>query len=205
MAKIKICGLRTEADIDYVNEFKPDFIGFVFAKSKRQVTAEQAKVLRSKLSGDIIPVGVFVNEPVSNVAELINEGIIDIAQLHGDEDEAYVAELKGKLTKGQIIKAVRVKSREDIEKSRNIAADYILFDTYRADAYGGTGATFNWQLLKGYDRPFFLAGGINAENVSEAIKLTTPFAVDVSSAVETDGYKDREKIKGFIDSVRLCR
>lgn len=200
--KIKICGLRTADDVEYVNQCKPDYVGFVFADSRRRVTGEQAAELRAGLLENIVPVGVFVNAPADEVAEIVNRGIIDIAQLHGDEDAIYIKELRGKLKRGQIIKAVRVRDMADIEVSRSIDADYILFDTYKVGAYGGTGDVFDWKLLRGYSKPFFLAGGINEQNVMEAVRLTKPYAVDVSSAVETDGRKDGKKIREFIDIVR---
>lgn len=200
--KIKICGLKTENDISYVNQCKPDYVGFVFAKSKRQITQKKATQLRGLLHEDIIPVGVFVNKQAEEVAKLVNMGVIDIAQLHGDEDSNYIKLLRQKLKRGQIIKAVRVQDRADIEKAKAINADYILFDAYSPGQYGGTGEAFQWELLKDYGKPFFLAGGINAENVCQAIKMISPYAVDVSSSVETDGVKDVKKIMDFVKKVR---
>lgn len=203
MTKIKICGLKRYEDISYVNESRPDYVGFVFAKSRRQVTGEQALKLRERLTDGIVPVGVFVNENTDVVAGLVNDGIIDMAQLHGDESEEYINELKDKLKRGGIIKAVRVKDESDVISAGHSAADYILFDTYSKGEYGGTGMTFDWSVLKNFGRPYFLAGGINSENVEEAVKTMCPYAVDVSSAVETDGVKDRDKIADIIKKVRL--
>lgn len=202
MTKIKICGLRREEDITYVNECKPDYIGFVFADSKRKVAKEQARELKALLSPDIQAVGVFVNEDISKVAELLREGIIDVAQLHGDETNDYILKLRKQAEGFPIIKAVRVASKDDVEKCEEIPADYLLFDSFSVKAYGGTGNTFDWELVKGVKKPFFLAGGINYENMKEALEVSGAYAVDVSSAVETDGYKDKEKIRTLIEKMR---
>ena len=189
--KIKICGLFRDIDIDYVNEAMPDYIGFVFAKSRRQVSKEWAATMRSRLRSEITPVGVFVNESLANVAKLLNENIIDLAQLHGDENEPYIQELKS-LTYKPIIKAVRVLSQDDIEAAQHTTADFLLFD----NGPGGTGKSFNWSLVGKVKNPFFLAGGLKVDNIEQAIAKTTtrPYAVDLSSGVETDGIKDRAKI-----------
>lgn len=203
MAKIKICGLRRVEDILYVNEYLPDYVGFVFAESKRKVSAEYAAELRKLLNPSIIPVGVFVNENVQTVASLVNNGTIDMVQLHGDESEEYIKELRNRLEKPtKIVKAVRVLSKEQVKRYEEYEADYLLLDTFSKDTYGGTGKCFDWGLIEQVKKPFFLAGGINSENVTEAIKRVKPFAVDVSSAVEIDGYKDREKIRQIILKVR---
>ncbi len=203
MVKIKICGLRREEDISYVNECNPDYVGFVFAKSRRQVTKEQAEKLRSRLNPGIVPVGVFVNEDMETIAKLVMEGIIDIAQLHGDETEHDIEKLR-RLTnkKVQIIKAIRVADKADVEKSRDFSADYLLFDSFSQKEYGGTGKTFDWMLLNEVSVPYFLAGGISSINMEEAAESLKPYAFDVSSAVETDGCKDREKILSLMDKVR---
>lgn len=202
MARIKICGLRRGEDIAYVNECKPDFAGFVFAESRRKVAKEQAKELRRLLSPEIIPVGVFVNEEIETIAELVQEGIIDVVQLHGDETEEYIQQLRWRVGDAAIIKAVRVAAKEDVVECDKTSADYLLFDSRSLETYGGTGTTFDWKLIKDISKPFFLAGGINVENVEEAIKMLHPFAVDVSSAVETDGFKDREKISRIVKLVK---
>ena len=195
--KIKICGLFRDCDIDYVNEAKPDFIGFVFAKSRRQVSVEWVVAMRPKLRSEIMPVGVFVNEPLANVAKLLKDNTIEMAQLHGDENEHYIQELKS-LTNKPIIKAVRVLSHDDIETAQHTAADFLLLD----NGSGGTGESFDWSLVSKVKKPFFLAGGLKADNIEQAIVATNPYAVDLSSGVETDGLKDRAKILEIVRSMR---
>lgn len=197
MTKIKICGLRREQDIRYANELMPDYIGFVFLKGKkRYVTFEEAAHLRSLLDPAIPAVGVFVNEPVENVIRLLQSGTIQIAQLHGQEDEAYAEELR-RAGDHCIIRAFAVRSSEDIHRAFAFPADYPLLDNGK-----GTGETFDWSLFQEQEKPFFLAGGLSPENVKEAIECFHPYAVDVSSGVETDGFKDYEKMKAFMDAVR---
>lgn len=197
MTKIKICGLRREQDIRYANELMPDYIGFVFLKGKmRYVTFEEAAHLRSLLDPAIPAVGVFVNEPAENVIRLIQAGTIQIAQLHGQEDEAYAEELR-RAGDHCIIRAFAVRSSEDIHRAFAFPADYPLLDNGK-----GTGETFDWSLFEKQEKPFFLAGGLSPENVKEAVERFHPYAVDVSSGVETDGYKDYEKMKAFMDAVR---
>ena len=193
--KIKICGLFREEDIDYVNEAKPDFIGFVFAKSHRQVSIETAKKLKNKLSKEILSVGVFVNEDINNIVEICSANIIDFVQLHGDEDDKYISELR-KVCNKKIIKAVKVKTGEDIIRWRNCQADWLMFD-----AGMGEGKTFDWRVLKDFIRPYFLAGGISKNNLEQAMKLN-PYCIDVSSGVETNKVKDREKILNIVRRVR---
>ena len=201
--KLKICGLFRDCDIDYVNEARPDFIGFVFAKSRRQVSPEWAEAMLPRLRSEITPVGVFVNESVANVAKLLNDSIIEIAQLHGEENEKYIQELKS-LTNKPIIKAVRVLAREDIEAAQHTFADFLLLD----NGAGGTGESFDWSLVskvkkqKQQQKPFFLAGGLKAGNLEQAIAATNPYAVDLSSGVETDGMKDRGKILEIVRRMR---
>ena len=197
---IKMCGLRREADIDAVNRLRPEYIGFVFFPgSKRVVTPETAKALRAKLTPGIRAVGVFVDEKEETVAGLLEEGTIDIAQLHGHEDEAYIARLR-KLTGKPLIRAFRVRSAEDVRQAEESAADMILLD-----AGAGDGKTFDWSLLAGVRRPYFLAGGLNPENAGRAVRELKPYAVDVSSGIETDGYKDITKMRAFTDAVRMER
>lgn len=197
MTKIKICGLRREQDIRYANELMPDYIGFVFLKGKmRYVTFEDAARLRSLLDPAISAVGVFVNEPAENVIRLLQAGTIQIAQLHGQEDEAYAEELR-RAGDHCIIRAFAVRSSEDIHRAFAFPADYPLLDNGK-----GTGETFDWSLFQEQEKPFFLAGGLSPENVKEAIECFHPYAVDVSSGVETDGFKDYEKMKAFMDAVR---
>lgn len=197
MTKIKLCGLKRECDIEAVNKLNPDFIGFVFAeKSKRYVNPIEAAKLKEMLSKDIKAVGVFVNESPEAVAELLNKGTIDMAQLHGSEDEEYISRLRS-LTDKPLIKAIKVQSKADIEAADESSADYVLLDSG-----AGTGMTFNWQLIKGIKRPYFLAGGLTPENVAEAVKTLNPYAVDVSSGIETDGLKDEAKMADFVSIVR---
>ncbi len=214
-AKIKICGLSRRSDILAVNELKPEYIGFVFyEKSKRNVSEEQAADLRETLATDIIPVGVFVDPPMDMVLRLLRRGIISMAQLHGSESEEYIKELKTKLrepgqfqdgtkyhTDGSIIKAVLVRSPEDLKRATGTSADYLLLDQGL-----GSGETFDWDMVRDiltdFPKPFFLAGGLDAYNVKEAIDKLHPYAVDISSKVETEGVKDKSKIKAFIDAVR---
>ena len=204
MTKIKICGLTRTEDIEMVNEFLPDYIGFVFAKSRRQVSAEQAKELKNKLRPAIKAVGVFVNEKPENIAEIANQGIIDLIQIHGDEDAAYCAQLR-KLTQAPIIKVVRVEREDDLAGIEEFDCDYYLFDTLSSKEYGGTGKAFDHSLLynKEIKKPFFVAGGLNQDNVAAAIEVIKPFGVDTSGGVETDGIKDVNKIKEFIKQGRI--
>lgn len=195
--KIKICGLFQNCDIDFVNEAKPDFIGFVFAKSRRQIPVEWAKAMRPKLSPEITPVGVFVNESLTKIAELLNDNIIEMAQLHGNEGETYIRELKT-LTSKPIIKAIHVKTHVDIEAKQDSAADFLLLD----HGAGGTGQTFDWSMVGEVKKPFFLAGGLKADNIEQAIRAAKPFAVDLSSGVETDGKKDKAKILEIVRRMR---
>jgi phosphoribosylanthranilate isomerase len=195
--KIKICGLFREGDIDYVNEALPDFIGFVFAKSRRQVSVAWAEAMRPKLRAEITPVGVFVNEPLANVAKLLKDHTIDMAQLHGSEDESYIKELRS-LTGKPIIKAVRVLSREDIQNAEQSSADFLLLD----NGSGGSGKSFDWNLVGQVQKPFFLAGGLTIDNIEQAIKATNPYAADLSSGVETDGKKDKNKILEIVRRIK---
>ena len=198
MTKIKLCGLSRPCDIEWANALMPDYIGFVFAKkSRRYVAPERAKTLREELDSGIRAVGVFVNEAPETVAALLNGGVIDIAQLHGSEDEAYIRALR-RLTDRPLIQAFRMDGVHDLERARESSADHILLD----NGAGGTGSAFDWAVLKGFDRPYFLAGGLAPENVAQAIDALHPFAVDVSSGVETDGVKDVLKMTAFVDAAR---
>lgn len=197
LAKIKICGLRRECDIEYANRLKPDYIGYVFwTKSRRYVDGEQAALLTGKLDKAITPVGVFVDEEPQQVAQLANDGTIKLIQLHGHEDESYLRQIRS-MTDVPVIKAFKIRSTEDIDRAEHFPADYVLLD----NGYG-TGQTFDWKLILEIHRPFFLAGGINIDNVAEAIKTLHPYAVDISSGVETDGYKDFYKMQQFIAKCR---
>ncbi|MCC8045564.1 MAG: phosphoribosylanthranilate isomerase [Clostridiales bacterium] len=209
--KIKICGLSRLVDIDYVNEAEPDYCGFIInvPKSIRNTTPDQVRALRKNLSPKIIPVGVFRNAPVETVAELLQDGTIRVAQLHGSEDEDYIHQLR---TFGSfpIFKAFRVPSlpagSETYEEELSCwadavnqsSADMVLLD----NGGGGTGKTFDWELAERIRRPYILAGGIGPDNIAEALKTLRPWCVDMSSSVETDGKKDREKI---LEAVRILR
>lgn len=196
MPKIKFCGIRRFEDIDYVNELRPDYIGFVFwAKSRRYVTPETAKMLKQRLNPDIKAVGVFVDENLDTITSLLKEGIIDIAQLHGSESEEDIAELRVK-TDAPIIKAFKIKSAADIENACKSSADFVLLDS----GYG-TGKAFDWNLFQSLNRPFFLAGGISADNIGEAINRFSPYAVDLSSAIEINGMKDKTKMREIMQLI----
>lgn len=204
MVKVKICGIKTLQDVEFVNRQKPDFTGFVFyLLSKRYVSLITARSLKAKLNKKIKSIGVFVNAPPEEIAAAAELGIINMVQLHGDETNAYIAELR-KICTLPVIKAVRVKEEADIKKAAFYNCDYFLFDTYSTASYGGTGRQFDTQLLKGVkiNKPYFLAGGLNAGNVRSALKGLKPYAVDVSGGVESGGSKDEIKIKNFIKQVK---
>ena len=197
MTKIKLCGLSRPCDIETANELNPEYIGFVFApKSIRYVTPEKAKELKQLLAPEICAVGVFVNENPERVAFLLNDSVIDIAQLHGSEDEDYIRRLRT-LTNMPIIKAFSIETAKDIEDAEHCTADYVLLDSG-----AGTGTTFDWTLIQNIRRPYFLAGGLSPDNVESAVNLLHPFAVDVSSGIETDGVKDRIKMTAFVAAAR---
>ena len=198
MTKIKLCGLTRPCDIQTANRLLPDYIGFVFApKSRRYITPEQAAALRGLLNPDLTAVGVFVNEPPKTVAELLDRGVIDIAQLHGTEDEEYISTLRA-LTDKPLIKAFRIDTEQDIAAAENSTADYVLLDS----GNGGTGTVFDWSLIRRLKRPYFLAGGLTADNVGGAVASLHPYAVDVSSGIETGGVKDEDKMTRFVHAVR---
>ena len=197
MTKIKLCGLSRRCDIDAANALMPDYVGFVFAEgSKRRVTPAQAQALKNALSPRILAVGVFVGEAPATVAALLGGGIIDAAQLHGGEDAAYIRALR-RMTDRPIWQAFRVRTRADVEQAGRSEADCILLD-----AGAGTGTAFDWGLLDRVERPYFLAGGLDTENVAGAIRLLRPFGVDVSSGIESGGGKDAEKMAAFVAAVR---
>ncbi len=197
MTKIKLCGLSRREDIETANALQPEFIGFVFAKnSRRYVAPARAQVLKSALAPGIRAVGVFVDEAPATVAALLNGGIIDLAQLHGGEDAAYIRALR-QMTDRPIWQAFRVRTRADIEQANASEADLVLLD-----AGAGTGSAFDWRLPAHIKRPYFLAGGLDAENVAGAIRLLRPCGVDVSSGIETGGVKDPKKMAAFVAAVR---
>ena len=197
MTKIKMCGLSRTEDIEAANSIKPDYIGFVFAEiSKRRVSALEASKLKSKLDPEIKAVGLFLDDKLDFVASMLNLGIVDVVQLHGSENEEYIEKVR-EITNKPIIKAFIIRSKEDVERAEKSTADYILLDGGK-----GEGKVFDWSLLKAIKRPFFLAGGLNPDNAADAVKALKPYAVDVSTGIETDGVKDREKMAAFANAVR---
>ena len=197
MTKIKLCGLSRMEDIQTANMLKPDFIGFVFAqKSKRRVSHLKATELKSKLNPGTKAVGVFLDDDLNTVGALMNLGIVDMVQLHGSEDEEYIARLR-EITDKPIIKAFIITCAEDVERAKQSSADYILLDGGK-----GSGKAFDWNLIKDMGRPYFLAGGLNPDNAADAVAKLDPYAVDVSSGIETDGLKDAEKMNAFVGAVR---
>jgi phosphoribosylanthranilate isomerase len=180
------------------NALLPDYIGFVFwERSKRNVSKEQAKELKSRLDSRIKAVGVFVDAEIDFIADLVSCGIIDVAQLHGSEDEDYILQLRERLGGAEIIKAFNINKIESFDEAEKSSVDYIMIDSGK-----GSGITFDWSKLERLERPYFLAGGLSAENISDVLASIKPFAVDVSSGVETDGLKDASKMKRFVESVR---
>ena len=213
MVKLKICGMRRSEDIEMANRYKPDYIGFVFAESPRKVSYEQAKELSGLLSDDIVPVGVFVNDHMKLIVNLFKDGIIEMAQLHGDEDEKYIRNLKDKSIEETgkqipVINAIEIKEGADYDdellKWRDSASDYFILDSGK-----GSGKTFDWSLIdkesEFFKNSIFLAGGLNSENLALAIEEFNPFTVDLSSSVETDGFKDEKKIKEIIEIMENYR
>ena len=223
--KIKICGLSREQDIDYVNEARPDYCGFVFAESKRQVSPARAAGLKRRLAAGVTAAGVFVNAPIGEIAALYRDGVINIAQLHGDESGEYIARLKEAggdtpIPVIQVIKSISLNSNHGVHGVRKIFNSLSLKnsklsagqqysvvnssgDYYLIDSGSGSGETFDWNLLKSLDidKPWFLAGGINLSNIGRAMAIN-PYGIDISSGAETDGVKDREKILQLTAAVR---
>ena len=215
--KVKMCGISKVETIPAVVEAKPNYMGLVFAPSKRQVTVDQAKTLveelhkgcAKKYGSDTEPdkndtiktVGVFVNETVDNLVTIANEANLDAVQLHGDEDETFIQSLKER-TNVEVWKAVQIRSAADVEEWIDSSADMILFDAYHKDERGGTGEVFDWSSLDEFERPFMLAGGIDSTNVARAIRTVRPYGIDTSSGIETNGVKDDEKITAFTKIVK---
>ncbi len=215
--KIKMCGISKVGTIPAVVEAKPNYMGLVFAPSKRQVTVDQAKTLveelhkgcAKKYGSDTEPdendtiktVGVFVNETVDNLVTIANEANLDAVQLHGDEDETFIQSLKER-TNVEVWKAVQIRSAADVEEWIDSSADMLLFDAYHKDERGGTGEVFDWSSLDAFERPFMLAGGIDSTNVARAIRTVRPYGIDTSSGIETNGVKDDEKITAFTKIVK---
>ena len=197
MTKIKLCGIMKPETIEIVNELKPDYIGFVFwPKSKRCIDEQTAVGLKSRLDKGIQAVGVFVDEEFETVAGLLQRGVIDIAQLHGSEDEEYIKKLRS-ISGKEVIKAFKIRNTNDLEIAVKSSADYILLD-----AGMGNGVSFDWSLLEGFERPYLLAGGLSCENAEQAVEKLHPFGVDVSSGIERNGVKDEELMRHFVEIVR---
>lgn len=196
--KIKLCGLTRPCDIEAVNELQPDYIGFVFAKkSRRYVSPEKAEELKAMLAPGIQAVGVFVNEEPEQIVSLLEAGTIDVAQLHGQEGERKIRRLR-ELTDHLLIQAFRIDTEQDVERANASTADYVLLDS----GAGGTGTVFDWDLLQAIRRPYFLAGGLDTENLGTVKAKLNPYGIDVSSGIETDGYKDKEKMTAFVAAAR---
>ena len=197
MTRVKMCGLRRACDIEAANELRPDYVGFVFANgSKRYVSPEEAKVLRSMLDPGISVVGVFVDADPSFIEDILDSGTIDMIQLHGNEDGGYIDRLRSS-SSAPIVKAFRIGDGMDVDEIMSCPADHIMLDSG-----AGTGNVFDWNMIENMDTPYFLAGGLSADNVEEAIERLHPFAVDVSSGIETDGFKDKTKMAAFVAAVR---
>ena len=208
--KVKMCGIYKVETIPAIVDAKPDYIGLVFAPSKRQVTVEQAEILVEELHKQCInhydtkvvkTVGVFVNETLDNLVRIADTANLDAVQLHGDEDEAFIQSLKER-TNVEVWKAVQIRSAADTEKWIDSSADMLLFDAYHKDERGGTGEVFDWSSLDAFERPFMLAGGIDSTNVARAIRTVRPYGIDISSGIETNGVKDDEKITAFTKIVK---
>ena len=215
MQKIKLCGMMKPCDIEYANRVKPDLVGFIFANTRRKISAAQAKEFRKALDAEIPAVGVFVNEDISVITSLVQDGCIDMIQLHGEEDADYIRRLR-EICDVPVIKAVKVQTVEQIRQAAALPVDYLLLDTYRKGVLGGTGEAFDWELLREakaaagdtaegelFEKPYFLAGGLYAGNLREAAALGS-YGLDVSSGIETDGSKDFDKMVEVVNIVRTC-
>lgn len=213
MQKIKLCGMMKPCDIEYANRVKPDLVGFIFANTRRKISAAQAKQFREALDAEIPAVGVFVNEDISVITSLVQNGCIDMIQLHGEEDADYIRRLR-EVCDVPVIKAVKVQTVEQIRQAAALPVDYLLLDTYRKGVLGGNGEAFDWELLREakaaagdaaegelFGKPYFLAGGLHAGNLREAAALGS-YGLDVSSGIETDGSKDFTKMVEVMELVR---
>lgn len=213
MQKIKLCGMMKPCDIEYANRIKPDFVGFIFANTRRKISAAQAKQFREALDAEIPAVGVFVNEDIPVITSLVQNGCIDMIQLHGEEDADYIRRLR-EVCDVPVIKAVKVQTVEQIRQAAALPVDYLLLDTYRKGVLGGTGEAFDWELLREakaaagdtaegelFGKPYFLAGGLHAGNLREAAALGS-YGLDVSSGIEADGSKDFTKM---VEVMKLLR
>ena len=184
-------------DIEAVNELRPEYVGFVFVNtSKRYISQEKAKELKKRLAPEIKTVGVFADKHPEQIAEICRKGIVDMVQLHGGEDEAYIRRLKALMAQ-PVIRAFCIRTAKDADKAEKCSADYILLDSG-----AGSGTTFDWKLVQNVERPYFLAGGLHIGNIKKAVEQLNPYGVDVSSGVETDGWKDKRKMQALIAAVR---
>lgn len=215
MQKIKLCGMMKPCDIEYANRVKPDLVGFIFANTRRKISPAQAKQFREALYAEIPAVGVFVNEDIPVIASLVQDGCIDMIQLHGEEDADYIRRLR-EICDVPVIKAVKVQTVEQIRQAAALPVDYLLLDTYRKGVLGGTGEAFDWELLREakaaagdtaegalFGKPYFLAGGLHTGNLREAVALGS-YGLDVSSGIETEGSKDFDKMVEVVKIVRTC-
>ncbi len=199
--KIKFCGLTRKTDITFVNALLPDYIGFMFApKSRRYISPQTAVSLKKELAPSILAVGVFQNEPIEHILALLKNGTIDMAQLHGLENKDYIHELK-RQTKKPVLKAFSIQDKKDLLLAETSPADYILLD----NGSGGTGIRFDWNLLHDFQRPYFLAGGLNEQNIPKALEILSPFAVDLSSGIETNGVKDFNKMQAIMNQIKAIK
>lgn len=201
MTKIKTCGLTREREIDYVNQYLPDYAGFVlcFSKSRRSLSLERAEQLIRLLNPGVGAVGVVVDLPLEQAIGLLNRGFLDALQLHGDEDADYIRALKA-ATGRQVWKAFQIRSAADLEAAAASPADMVVLDSGQ-----GSGQVFDWSLLRDFGRPYFLAGGLGPGNVVRAVKQLHPYGIDLSSGIETDGVKDKGKLSSVISSVRRIK
>lgn len=199
--KIKICGLSRERDIDYANQYLPDYVGFVlhYPKSRRYISVERAQELGRLLNPGIQIVGVLVDQPLETAVSLLDDCVIDIAQLHGHEDEAYIKALKERTGK-EVWKAFQIRSAEDVAAAKASSADMVVLDSGM-----GSGEVFDWSLIADFDRPYFLAGGLSPQNAVRCVKQLHPYGIDLSSGVETNGVKDKGKISSVIHAVRRMK
>lgn len=209
MTKIKICGIRSLDDVAIINDCMPDYIGYVFAPSKRQISLNTAIALSANVFSGIKKVGVFVNQPIDFLVSAITSGAVDFVQLHGDETAEYEKKLFAALKNSGIeqpekrcIRAFRIRNKDDIEKTKSTMCATLLLDAYSEKAVGGTGETFDWTLINNIEKPFFLAGGISIDNAEDAVNSAHPFALDVSSSLETNSKKDRAKVEAFVKKIR---
>lgn len=201
MSLIKFCGLFQDDDIMYANKLKPDYIGFVFAESRRKVSIEQSIHLKSMLDKDIKSVGVFLNNTYEEIINICSKNIIDIIQIHGNISDEFIDKLKSDTNK-IVIKAINIKDLADILSLEKSHADYVLIDSPKA----GSGIKFDYSILQsaisqGFNRDYFLAGGINIKNIDDALNMK-PYCIDISSGIEKDGVKNYKLMEEIIKKVR---